>query len=318
MISRQFRTLLIASAGLLGLCAPLSAQSSSSPAEVPEPETQVQSGAEPAAGETARRNEIAVNSFLERREARQRRREAALQRRGLNGEQAELRRLYRSLGLRPPRPVPGLAAETEAELAASLETDAIQRLASLGIKPRRIRALREQGFDPLASMVAVIRGDATFEDYAILSDRVVLATLRRVNNEDLGDGYLSTAVFDVGDVLMGRDNPERAVRIRQHSGQAADGSTIFYTGDFRPGDTDTYLLVVSRGEYGQAAVEAGAAPSERAQLRTVFGIPYVVVDGTLYPTSNGAPLLTTVDALRARLAPLVRARKQTEETTDAQ
>lgn len=167
-------------------------------------------------------------------------------------------------------------------------------------------------------MVSVIRGDATFEDYAILSDRVVLATLRRVNNEDLGDGYLSTAVFEVNEVLMGRDNPDRAVRIRQQSGKAADGSTIAYSGDFRSGDTTTYLLAISRGEYEQAAVEAGATPSERAQLRTVFGIPYAAVDGTLYPTNSGAPLLTTVDALRARLAPLVRAKNQTEETTDAQ
>lgn len=318
MTSRRFNAFSLASAGLFGLSAALYAQDAAVPVAVSNAEQQIQPEATPTAEETAQRNEAAVSSFLERRQARQQRREAALQRRGLNSEQTELRRLYRSLALRPPRPVEGLSAGTEADLAASLETDAVQRLASLGIKPRRIRALRDLGFDPLASMVSVIRGDATFEDYAILSDRVVLATLRRVNNEDLGDGYLSTAVFEVNEVLMGRDNPDRAVRIRQQSGKAADGSTISYSGDFRSGDTTTYLLAISRGEYEQAAVEAGATPSERAQLRTVFGIPYAAVDGTLYPTNSVAPLLTTVDALRARLAPLVRAKNQTEETTDAQ
>lgn len=93
MISRRFNAFSLASAGLFGLSAALYAQDAAVPVAVSNAEQQIQPEATPTAEETAQRNEAAVSSFLERRQARQQRREAALQRRGLNSEQTELRRL---------------------------------------------------------------------------------------------------------------------------------------------------------------------------------------------------------------------------------
>lgn len=261
-----------------------------------------------SAERAGRTDEQNLSAFLTRKQVQQEKRSAGLARRGTNRDEAELRQIYRALGTAKPRPNTALSPASLSALETAMETDAVQLIQSLDITPQRVKQLASAGFDPLVASAAYIRGSATLVQQALLADVVALVTVGTVRNEDLGDGFRSTVVFDVVDPITGRIKGSQ-VALRQMSGDVAGGGTVEVFSDIKAQPGQSYLLMLSSGLYQQMADESGGKPaSGPVDFHVLFGSSYTVSGDTLVPSFPGAEPRTSLSALKTELSELSRAR----------
>ncbi len=261
------------------------------------------------AGASNTDDEQAVQQFLDRKATAQARRDARLAKQGTGADDRELRRLIRAKGIAPPKPGLKIKTSQEEALQTSLVTDAAQFLALIDLRPGKIRTLEQGGFNPLEAATNYIRGSGSLLDQAILSDRTIVASVRSVKAEDLGDGFGSTVVLDVSDTLVRPTAPPR-ILVRQRSGKV-QGEDIFYTNDFAADDRRTYLLSLSRGAYDDDATTSGGTtvtkPNGRPRYYSSIGVRFIV-DGDTATPLFGTDGPTSVAVAKSQLAGLAKVR----------
>lgn len=318
----HFSVRVLEACALSGLSAYAVAQDASSAASV-QADAPQQVDPAIASARQSRTDDQAVASFLNRKKERQAERNAVLQRRGLSNDQSELRRLYRALGISRPKPRAQITAANEEALGASLETDSVQLLQSLGFKPGRVRRLADAGFNPLQAASNYVRGTATVIDYALLSDIVAVARVTEIRDERLGDGFRSTVMLDVTDSIIGRA-PSRPIGLRQQSGTDENGQTVRVTSELQAVDGQSYLVMLSSGLYDQLASENGNGNGTATAARGTAGnyvrsgVVYLVQGDDLTPIGSSEASGTTISQLKQTLAPVARAKNLADDAPTPQ
>ena len=225
--------------------------------------------------------ESGADTLVQSKAAAQQARQDVFRRKGVEGRLTAMREIVRAHFRAPRR---GNLSITGSEQLDRLDAEEVALfLSSLGYDPADLRsdARRAQGL--VASATAVLFGNSTIEHAVAVSPIVVHARLREVAPADLGDGYRSTAAFEVVRAIKGDLAPGSALRIRQRSGPVSNGERIMISGEFQPGMSGEYLLFVSPEAYRLRARNAGDAPQVMTEILT----PYAVVDGTAHATAPG-------------------------------
>lgn len=252
----------------------------------------------------------AIQNFLSKKEAAQSIREARISERGKASDAREIRQMMRALGIESPKPTTTVSAAQSDALRESLLTEATQLLAFSELSPGRIKQLQAEGINPLDVAVRYIQGTGTLTDQAILADRTVVAELISLKDENLNDGFGSTATFRVTQNLVASGAPNLAVR--QRSGIEVGGDTITYSADFKPDDVGSrFLITTSSGLYDEGSAMQRAQPSGTrggtAKYQVLLGTHYLVRGDTAVPVyGSGQP--TTVTAIAQQLDTLERAK----------
>jgi len=132
-----------------------------------------------------------------------------------------------------------------------------------------------------------------------------------VRDEQTGDGFRSTLLLEIVDPIAGR-SPNRPVALRQLSGRDKDGSNVEVSSDLRPGEGQTYVVMLSNGLYEQLAAESGGEPAGKASGATrnyvLLGSSYLVQGDSLVATEPGATPTASLSQLKTLLTPLAKAK----------
>lgn len=189
------------------------------------------------------------------------------------------------------------------DLLQSLRTDVTQELVVLGFTPPGIAYLRARGLDPVGAMLRLIRGGASFDDFALLADHIVIAhSTGHDDAADLGDGFPSSGFVQVDAVLKGNNKVGDVVAVRQQSGRQRDGSFVSVSSELGRLH-GTHLLMLSSERYQQLALEQGRAPSPDRNVVDYGPHHLVAQDGTLQRSMLGNQLSpTTLREARTRIA----------------
>lgn len=249
-----------------------------------------------------RSDDAALSEFLAIKTAKQAKRKSALDQRGQGGDEAEIRQLFKNGRIDRPNPSSNVAPANSAALAEAFETDTVQLLQSIGLKPGRVRSLTKAGYDPVEAAAAYVRGSATLQQQALLSSAVVVARVSEVRQEDLGDGYHSTVVLDVTEAILGRYRSGK-IALRQASGIDSQGRQIEVSSDLHPAPGQSYILMLSDGLYKQTALESGGKPAGGAiEYFVLFGSSYTLDGDVIEGSFPGAAPMSSLTAFKADLA----------------
>ncbi|MEJ7747185.1 MAG: hypothetical protein WKF61_10655 [Luteimonas sp.] len=250
-----------------------------------------------------RNDATAVSGFLERTRERQAIRERVLIRRGRQKALRGMERLVATTPLEAPGGQRPLSDALRQDLLQSLQTDVAQELVVLGFTPAGIAYMRARGLDPVGAMLRVIRGGATFDDFALLADHIVIAhSTGHDDAADLGDGFHSSEFVQVDAVLKGNNKVGDVLAVRQQSGRQPDGSFVSVSSELGPLH-GTHLLMLSTERYQQLALEKGRKPSPGRNVLDYGPNHLVAQDGSLQrSTLQVSP--TTLREAQTRIARL--------------
>ena len=175
----------------------------------------------------------------------------------------------------------------------------------LGFTPHKIVQIRARGLDPIGAMLRVIRGSATFDDFALLADYIVIAqSTGHDDAADLGDGFHSSEFVQVDAVLKGNNKVGDMLAVRQQSGRQPDGSLISVSSELGRLH-GTHLLMLSSERYQQLALEKGRTPSPGRNVLDYGPNHLVAQEGSLQRSTLGKKVSpTTLREAQTRIARL--------------
>lgn len=260
------RTQTLAAAGLLFLSATvavgLNAQAPQAP-PLPQP------------------NDNAPDTLVQTRQADQAARQQVLTTKGASGRLRAMRAIVQSYFRVPARNAVRITNSEQLDQLDAEET--AQFLTMLGYDPATLQSNGPEASTIVRSAAAVLFGRSTINDEINVSPVVVVARLKSVAPSALGDGYGSTASYDVVQSIKGSMAAGTVLQLRQRSGPSPSGEIVFVHSEFHPGMTGEYLLFVSPEMYRFRA----ANPAGTGGYVASFLLPYRVINGTAYPTGIG-------------------------------
>ncbi len=207
----------------------------------------------------------------------------------------EIREKYR------PRGTGALAIDSDAQLGYIIQGLAVQ------YSYNDIVRLREKGIDLVKSTISFM-GPSTSTEFVGLHETVVVGTIVRVEREDLGDGFLSTAVVHVDEWLKGPDKTD-TVRIRQFGGYLSNGNVAVHPRDVVTAGrvdfsypTGSHVFLLSKARYGLGiASRTGRIVDGLSKLYTQGIKALPIIDGTIVRPSGliaHTPIPKTLPELR--------------------
>lgn len=158
-------------------------------------------------------------------------------------------------------------------------------LTMLGYDPAALQSEQAHAREIVTSAAAILFGRSTIGPEVQVSRTVVVGRLTGVQRDNsLGDGYHSTATFQVTQSIKGELAVGSEVRLRQRSGPMPSGDIAIIPTEFQPGMSGEYLLFPSSETYRFRSrnPNAGSTP-----LFAAFLLPYRVVNGTAYAMGDG-------------------------------
>lgn len=199
------------------------------------------------------------------------------------------------------------------ELREALLLDQAQRLALTGFTVGKIKSLEARGINIADAVEADFLG--SLEQYAALSEVVVLARVSKVATENLGDGFLSSITLDIEEVLKGSLADPTAVVVRELSGSTGGDTRITYSHELTDGSLGKrYLLFLSNGLYAASAARHGAT-AEPSNYYVHHRLGYRVDEsGKLSAIEVGPPEVAGgLAEAKTRIAKVALAFKDTQE-----
>ncbi len=207
----------------------------------------------------------------------------------------EIREKYR------PRGPGALGRYSDADLGCLIQGLAVQ------YSYNDIVRFRGKGIDLVKATISFM-GPSTSAEFLGLHETVVVGTIVRVEREDLGDGYLSTAVVHVDEWLKGPDKTD-TVRIRQFGGYLPGGQVTVHSRDVvTPGRVDfsytngSHVFLLSKARYGLGiASRTGQIVDGSGKLYTQGMKALVIKEGAIVRPSGliaHLPIPKTLPELR--------------------
>lgn len=228
----------------------------------------------------------AAEGFLQSKGRLQQTRRDRLAGTGAAAELGALNSLVRAVAVRLPDPAFVQSPDLIAGIREAFLTDVAQRLALLGFNAGDVRSRARNGEDLVQAAAAAVRGTATFQQYAIQAEYVVLGRVVAVDRYDpRPDGYNSTVTFSVVRDIGGTKRAPERLSLRQMSGALPDGTRLVAAGEIKPELGDEYLLLVSSSLYEN---HTGIRQRNESTVLPVL-VPYRVAQNDILPIGVGVP-----------------------------
>jgi len=238
--------------------------------------------AQPAGPPVPQPSDNAPDTLVQTRASDQRAREQIIGNKGAAGRLTAMRSIVRSYFRAPTRN--SLRITNSQQLDALDAEETAQFLTMLGYDPAALQSNGAQASAIVKSAANILFSRSSVSDAVTVSPNVVVGRLKSVTASALGDGYGSTASFEVIQSIKGSIAVGSTLQLRQRSGPRASGESVVVQGEFQPGMAGDFLVFVSPDMY---RFRARGPTSSSSSYVASFLLPYQVINGTAYAIGDG-------------------------------